>query len=141
MACALVGAQLSCRRKGKMCPILCAHQAPGVMTVSDVGQFGVYSPAVVIRRAQTMLLSARFFTSSGGGGGTVTDSVSDDHHCSPWIVSTRPCGMWSTSGIVWACTQVRRRIGEMKSWMIGEVVDGDGKRERERESVAQGKHK
>ena len=51
VACALVGAQLSRRRKGKMCPILRAHRAPGVMTVSDVGQFGVYSPAVIIMRA------------------------------------------------------------------------------------------
>ena len=58
----------------------------------------------------------------------MTDGVSDDHHCSPWIVSARPCRTWSTSDIVWACAQARGRIGDTKSWMIGEVVDGDGKR-------------
>ena len=49
--CVLVGAQLSCRHKGKVCPILRAHRALGVMTVGDVRQFGVYPPAVVITRA------------------------------------------------------------------------------------------
>ena len=67
VVCALVGAQLSCRCKGKMCPILCAHQAPGVMTVGDVRQFGVYPPAVVITRVRTTLLSARFITCLRGG--------------------------------------------------------------------------
>ena len=68
IVCMLVGAQLSCRRKGKMCPILCAHQAPGVMTVSDVGQFWVYPPAIIITRARMMSLSTCFITSSRGDG-------------------------------------------------------------------------
>ena len=67
IVCMLVGAQLSCRCKGKMCPILRAHQAPGVMTVGDVRQFGVYPPAVVIMKAQTASLSAHFITSLRGG--------------------------------------------------------------------------
>ena len=58
----------------------------------------------------------------------MTDGISDDHHCSPWIVSTCTHGMWSTIGVVWACAQVREMIGEMKSWMMREVVGGDGKR-------------
>ena len=67
VTCALVGAQLSCRRKSEVRPILRAHRALGVMTVGDVRQFGVYPPAVVITRARTMSLSARFITSSKGG--------------------------------------------------------------------------
>ena len=67
IACTLVGVQLSHRCKGEMCPILCAHRALGVMTVSDIGQFGVYPPAVVIMRAQATLLSACFITSLRGG--------------------------------------------------------------------------
>ena len=31
-------------------------------------------------------------------------------------------------GVVWACAQARERIGEIKSWMIGKVVNGDDKR-------------
>ena len=67
VTCVLVGAQLSCRRKGEVCPILRAHRAPGVMTVGDVRQCGVYPPAVVITRARTTSLSARIITSSRGG--------------------------------------------------------------------------
>ena len=67
IVCALVGVQLSHRCKGEMCPILHAHRAPEVMTVSDVGQFGVYSPAVVITRVRPTLLSTCFITSSRGG--------------------------------------------------------------------------
>ena len=67
VACTLVGVQLDRRRKGEVGPILCAHRAPGVMTVGDVRQFGVYPPAVIITRAQTMLLSACFVTCLRGG--------------------------------------------------------------------------
>ena len=67
IACALVGAQLGHRRKGKVGPILRAHRAPGVMTMGDVRQFGVYPPAVVITRVQTTSLSACFVTCSRGG--------------------------------------------------------------------------
>ena len=58
----------------------------------------------------------------------MTNGISDDHHCSLWIMSTCARGTWSVIGIVWACAQARGRIDEMKSWMIGKVVDGDGKR-------------
>ena len=51
VACALVGVQLGRRCKGEVGPILRAHRASGVMTMGDVRQFGVYSPAVVITRA------------------------------------------------------------------------------------------
>ena len=67
VTCVLVGVQVSCGCKGEVCPILCAHRAPGVMTVGDVRQFGVYPPAVVITRVRTTLLSVRFIASSRGG--------------------------------------------------------------------------
>ena len=70
-------------------------------------------------------LSTRFITSSRG---EVTNGVSDDRHCSPWIGSTHACRTWSEIGVAWACAQVRERMGETKAWMIVEVVDGDGKR-------------
>ena len=58
----------------------------------------------------------------------MTDGVSDDCHCSPWIRSARARGTWSEIGIAWACAQARERMSETKAWMIVKVVDGDGKR-------------
>ena len=67
VVCTLVGMQLHCRCKGEVCPIFCAHGAPGGMALSDVGKFRVHPPAVIVTGAGATPFSVHSVASSRRG--------------------------------------------------------------------------